>query len=174
MYHVRTSFNLVRSGWNFYHTYFQSILQRYNWSFSFLTFPFGFIRFWKPGQQFFKELSHISLIKQAQNYLWVGSCWHTFFWTWGREKWEICARTRPDLDPVVFSTNIQHPVCTWTYRDHDLTNYNWLSREKNRYTIISCCLFLSINTPKIKSCRLVEKRRTNVLYVDFSSTVFRF
>jgi hypothetical protein len=65
--------------------------------------------------------------------------------------------------PGIFSTNIQHPVCTWTYRDHGLTTYNWLSREKNRYTIISWCLFLSINAPKIKSCRLVEKSRTKVL-----------
>jgi hypothetical protein len=76
--------------------------------------------------------------------------------------------------PGVFFTNIQDPACTWTYRDHSLTTYNWLSRENNRYTIISCCLFLSINAPKIKSCRLVEKRRTKVLYADLSSTVFRF
>ncbi len=76
--------------------------------------------------------------------------------------------------PSGFFSNIQHPACTWTYRNHGLTIYNWLSREKNRYTIISCCLFLSSNPPKIKSYRLVEKRRTNVLYVDFSSTVFRF
>jgi hypothetical protein len=60
------------------------------------------------------------------------------------------------------------------YRDHGLTTYNWLSREKNRHTIMSCCSFLSINATKIKSCRLVEKRRTKVLYVDFSSTLFRF
>jgi hypothetical protein len=26
--------------------------------------------------------------------------------------------------PGVFFTNIQHPVCTWTYRDHGLTTYN--------------------------------------------------
>jgi hypothetical protein len=72
--------------------------------------------------------------------------------------------------PGVFFTNIQHPVCTWTYRDYGLTT----SGENNRFIIISCCLFLSINVPKIKSCRLVEKRRTKVLYVDFSSTAFRF
>jgi hypothetical protein len=41
--------------------------------------------------------------------------------------------------PGVFFTNIQHPVYTWTYRDHGLTTYNWLSREKNRYTIIFWC-----------------------------------
>ncbi len=33
--------------------------------------------------------------------------------------------------PSVFFTNTQHPVCTWTYTDHGLTTYNWLSREKN-------------------------------------------
>jgi hypothetical protein len=76
--------------------------------------------------------------------------------------------------PGAFSTNIQHPVCTWIYRNRDLTTYNCLSREKNRYAIISWCLFLSINAPKIKSCHLVEKSRTNVLYVDLSSIVFRF
>jgi hypothetical protein len=76
--------------------------------------------------------------------------------------------------PGAFFTNIQHPVCTWIYRDHDLTTCNWLSREKNRYAIISWCLFLSINAPKIKSCHLVEKSRMNVLYVDLSSIVFRF
>ncbi len=76
--------------------------------------------------------------------------------------------------PGAFSTNIQHPVCTWIYRDHGLTTYNWLSREKNRYAIISWCLFLSINAPEIESCRLVEKNRTKVLYVDFSSIVLRF
>jgi len=75
--------------------------------------------------------------------------------------------------PSIFFSNIQHPVYTSTYRDHGLTTYNWLSREKNRYTIIFCCLFLSSNPPKIIICRLVEERRTNVLYVDFSSTVFR-
>ncbi len=105
---------------------------------------------------------------------WLGSCRHTFSWARTREKWKIWIQARPDLDPVFFFTNIQHPVCTWTYRDHGLTTYNWLSREKNRYTIISWCLFLSINAPKIKSCRLVEKSRTKVLYVDFSSIVFRF
>ncbi len=70
--------------------------------------------------------------------------------------------------PGVFSANIQHPVCTWTYKDHGLTTYNWLSREKNRYTMISWCLFLSINTPKMKSCRL--KCYTLILaplYLDF-------
>jgi hypothetical protein len=65
------------------------------------------------------------------------------------------ARTRPGG----FFTNIQHPVCTWAYADHSLTTYNWLFRENNRYTIISCYLFLSINAPKIKSCRLVEKKK---------------
>jgi hypothetical protein len=83
-------------------------------------------------------------------------------------------RTRPDLDPVFFFTNIQHPVCTWTYRDQGLTTCNCLFREKNRYAIVSWCLFLSINVPKIKSCRLVEKSTTKVLYVDCSSIVFRF
>jgi hypothetical protein len=48
-------------------------------------------------------------------------------------------------------------MCAWTYRDHGLTTYKWLFREKNRYTIMSCCLFLSANAPKIKSCRLVQK-----------------
>ncbi len=36
--------------------------------------------------------------------------------------------------PGAFSTNIQHPVCTWICRDHDLTTYNWLSREKKTDT----------------------------------------
>ncbi len=74
----------------------------------------------------------------------------------------------------VFFTNIQHPVCIWTYKDHDLTTYYWLSRGTSRYTNIPWCLFLSINAPKIKSCRLVEKRRAKVyrsplasLYLDF-------
>jgi len=66
-----------------------------------------------------------------------------------------------DLNPVFIFH--QYPVCRWTYRDHDLTTYSWLSREKNRYTSISCCLFLSINTPGITSCRLVENRRTYTL-----------
>jgi hypothetical protein len=76
--------------------------------------------------------------------------------------------------PGVFFNNIQHPVCTWIYRDHGLTTYNWLSRENNRYTIISWCLLLSINAPKIKSCHSVEKSRTKMLYVDFSSIVYKF
>ncbi len=59
-------------------------------------------------------------------------------------------------------------------RDHGLTIYNWPLREKSRYSIIPCCLFLSINVPKIRSCRFVENRRIKVLYVDLSSTVFRF
>ncbi len=80
--------------------------------------------------------------------------------------------TRPR--PGVFFTNIQQSICTWTYRDDGLTTYNWLPEEKNRDTIISFCLFLSINASKIKSFRLVEKRRTKVLYVDFSFTLFRF
>jgi hypothetical protein len=89
------------------------------------------------------------------------------------------ARSEPDPSPSgprpgVFFTNMQHPVCTRTYRDHGLTAYNWLSREKNRYTIISWYLFLSISAPKIKSCRLVEKSRTKVLYIDLTSIVFRF
>jgi hypothetical protein len=33
---------------------------------------------------------------------------------------------------------------------------------------------LSINASKIKSFRLVEKRRIKMLFFDFSSTVFRF
>jgi hypothetical protein len=40
--------------------------------------------------------------------------------------------------------------------------------------ILSCCLFLSINASKIKSCRLGEKRRAKVSYIDFSSSAFRF
>jgi hypothetical protein len=97
------------------------------------------------------------------------------FWARSRTR----ARPGPDpgptrLRPGIFFSNMKHPVCTWTYRNHSLTTYNWLFKEKNRYKIISCCLFLSINSPKIKSCRLGEKRRTKVLYVDLSSTVFRF
>ena len=38
--------------------------------------------------------------------------------------------SRPALDPVFFFINIQHPVCTWTYRDHGLTTYNWLPEKK--------------------------------------------
>jgi len=99
----------------------------------------------------------------GEAHLSLGSCGHTFSWAGPEheksEKSEsrpdrVQTRARPDLDPF-FSTNIQHPVCTWTYRDHGLTTYNSLSREKNRYTIISWCLFLSINAPKIESCRLV-------------------
>jgi hypothetical protein len=40
-------------------------------------------------------------------------------------------RARPSSDPGpavprpgVFFTNIQRPVCTWTYRDHGLATYN--------------------------------------------------
>jgi len=55
-----------------------------------------------------------------------------------------------------------------------VTTYNWLLEEKNRYIIISCCSFLTINASKIKNFRLVEKRRTEGLYVDFSSIVLRF
>jgi hypothetical protein len=94
-----------------------------------------------------------------------------------REYLKFWARARPGSGRAwtrCFFANIQYPVCTRIYRDHDLTTYNWLSREKNRYAIISWCLFLSINAPKIKSCRLVEKSRTKVLYVDFGSIVFRF
>jgi hypothetical protein len=120
-------------------------------------------------------------IKSSVTYPEIWRCGHTFFWARaqpGPEKSEKFG-SRPDPGPSgprhgIFSTNIQHPVCTWTYRDHGLTTYNWLSREKNRYTIISWCLFLSINAPNIKSCRLVEKSRTKVLYVDFSSIAFRF
>ncbi len=72
-----------------------------------------------------------------------------------------------------FFTNIQHPVCTWTNRDHGLTTYNWLLEEKNRYTIISYCSFLSINASKIKFS-LSWKKRIKVAYVEFSPTVFRF
>jgi hypothetical protein len=35
-------------------------------------------------------------------------------------------------------------------------------------------LFLSINASKIKSCRLGEKRRTKVSYINFNSSAFRF
>ncbi len=50
-----------------------------------------------------------------------------------------------------------------------VTTYNWLLGEK-----IDIQSFLTINALKIKNFRLVEKRRTDVLYVDFSSNVFRF
>jgi hypothetical protein len=75
--------------------------------------------------------------------------------------------------PGVFFTNIQHTVRTWAYKNHGLSTYKWVSIEKNRYQII-WCLFGSINAREIKSCRLVDKSSTKVLYVDFTSIVFRF
>jgi len=94
---------------------------------------------------------------------------------------QVQTRTRPGPKsgpttprPGVFFTNIQHSGCRWTYRDHGLTSYNWLLGEKDRYTIVSCYSFLTINASKTKSFRLVEKRRIKVLYMNVSSAVFRF
>jgi hypothetical protein len=70
----------------------------------------------------------------------------------------------------VFSTLCVHEHIGTTV----VTTYNWLLEEKNRYTIISCCSSLTINASKIKNFRLVEKRRTEGLYVDLSSIVLIF
>jgi hypothetical protein len=79
------------------------------------------------------------------------------------------------LDPMFFFTKIQHPRCIYEHIGSTaVTTYYWLLEEKNRYIIISCCSFLTINASKIKNVRLVEKRKTEGLYVDFNSIVLRF
>jgi hypothetical protein len=80
----------------------------------------------------------------------------------------------PGLHPVFFSS-ISSTLCVHEHIGTTVvTTYNWLLGEKNRYKIISCFSFLTINASKMKNFRSVEKRRSEVVYVDFSSTVFRF
>jgi hypothetical protein len=57
---------------------------------------------------------------------------------------------------------------------HGLTTYNWLSREKNGSRITSCCLFLSINAPKIKICRSVEEEEGKCYSLTLAPLYFDF